>query len=101
MNAEGTTQHFQHLFLFLPRNYWGSSVPWTESLSHTDSELPPAFLASARSKHQQRDKPVPVSVLCEKHPKETEEFFGLLGMKELAERRKGGRVEVQKSTKFK
>lgn len=35
------------------------------------------------------------------HHKETEEFYGLLGVKELAERRKGGRVEVQKSTKLK
>lgn len=71
----------------------------TEPLSHTDSVLPPAFRASACSKHQQRDRPM--SVLCEKHPKETEEFFGLLGVKELAEMRKGGRTEVQKSIKIK
>lgn len=102
MNMEGIAQHFQHFSLFLPGKKWGSSVPWTLNpcatltvCSHLLS-LPLPALSTSRETDL-----CPVSVLCEKHPRETEEFFGLLGEKELAERRKGGRVEVQGSTKLK
>lgn len=82
--------------LFLPGIQWGSSVPWTLNpcptltvCSHLLSlPLPPLSISRETDLFH-------VSVLCEKHPKETEEFFGLLGVKALAERRKGGRVEVQ------
>lgn len=74
----------------------------TEPSSHSGSALPAVFLAPTTSNYQQRERDLfPVCMLCEKHPKEIGEFFGLLGVKELAERRKGGRREVQKSTKLK
>lgn len=87
---EGITQHFQYFFLFLPGNQWGSSVPWTLNPCPTLTVL--SLLLPALSTSRETD-PFPVSVLCEKHPKETEEFSRLLGVKELADRRKGRRVK--------
>lgn len=73
----------------------------TEPLSHTDSVLPPAFLASASSKHQQRDRPV--SCLCAlwKTPQRNWGILWAFGSEGIGRKEEGGKGRVQKSTKLK
>jgi len=82
-----------HFVLFLPRNQWGLPCAVNiEPFSHTSNAMsswlpssPPPPLRTSR----ERDL-FPVCMLCEKHPKEIGEFFGLWRVKELVERRKEG-----------
>lgn len=81
--------------LCLPGNQLGAAL-CCEPLSHTSSTLPAAFLTPLPLSTSRETDLFPMCMLCEKHPKGIKEYFGLWGVQELMEKRKGGRKEVQK-----